>query len=88
MEFKEKLKSLRDIEDYTQKDMAKLLEIDPTNYQRYEYGKVSPNYKIVKKLCSEFPEYSQWLMTDDDNYMPQSDPFTKEKEKIENTKVI
>jgi len=86
-EFNEKLKLLRKTEGYTQKEMAKLLEIDPTNYQRYEYGKVSPNYKIVKKLCSAFPEYSQWLMTDDDEYLPQVDPHIKEEAKDENNKV-
>jgi DNA-binding XRE family transcriptional regulator len=87
-EFNEKLKLLRKTEDYTQKEMAKLLEIDPTNYQRYEYGKVLPNYKIVKKLCSAFPEYSQWLMTDDDEYMPQVDPHIKEEAKDEVGKVV
>ena len=82
-EFNEKLKLLRKTEGYTQKEMAKLLEIDPTNYQRYEYGKVSPNYKIVKKLCSAFPEYSQWLMTDNDEYMPQVDPHIKKEAMVE-----
>ena len=87
-EFNEKLKLLRKTEGYTQKEMAKLLEIDPINYQRYEYGKVSPNYKIVKKLCSAFPEYSQWLMTDDDEYMPQVDPHIKEEAKAKAGKVV
>jgi DNA-binding XRE family transcriptional regulator len=63
MEFNQQLKLIRKIEDYTQKKFASLLEIDPTNYQRYEYGKVSPNYKIVKRICNLFPKYSLWLMT-------------------------
>jgi DNA-binding XRE family transcriptional regulator len=63
MEFNQQLKLIRKIEGYTQKKLASLLEIDPTNYQRYEYGKVSSNYKIVKRICNLFPEYSLWLMT-------------------------
>lgn len=46
MEFNERLKLIRDTENYTQKQFANLLKIDPVSYQRYEYGKVLPNYKI------------------------------------------
>ncbi len=63
MEFNEQLRLIRDTENYTQKKFASLLKIDPTNYQRYEYGKVSPNHKIVKRICELFPEYSLWLNT-------------------------
>ena len=63
MKFNERLKLLRQAEGYTQKQIAAILEIDPTNYQRYEYGKVEPNYKILNRICNLFPEYISWIMT-------------------------
>ncbi len=63
MKFNERLKSLRIAEGYTQKQISIMVEIDPANYQRYEYGKVEPNYKILNRICNLFPEYTLWLMT-------------------------
>jgi len=39
-------------------------------------------------LCKAFPEYMSWIMTGDSETMPQVDPHMKEKERVENTKVI
>ncbi len=36
MKFNERLKSLRIAEGYTQKQISIMMEIDTTNYQRYE----------------------------------------------------
>lgn len=65
MKTSEKLKLLRKTEKYTQKQLAELLGITEQNYQKYEYGKIMPKHEIMQKLCSQFPEYILWLMTDD-----------------------
>jgi len=78
MELNEKLKLIRKTEKYTQRQLAELLNIDETNYQRYEYGNVSPNTKIIQKLCQKFPEYTLWLMTGKTSG-DQIDPFIKQE---------
>lgn len=62
MKFNERLRLIRDAENYTQKKFANLLKIDPASYQKYESGKVLPNYKILKRICNLFPEYTLWLI--------------------------
>jgi transcriptional regulator with XRE-family HTH domain len=83
MELNEKLKLLRKTEGYTQKEFAKLLKVDETNYQRYEYGKVSPNFKIMQKLANLHPEYSLWLLTGEVDLPNQTAPHIKSNERLE-----
>lgn len=65
MKLFEKLKILRKSIKYTQKELSVLLEVGEVTYQKYEYGTMLPNYKIIQKLCNQFPQYTLWLMTDD-----------------------
>jgi len=88
MEFGEQLRLLRKTEGYTQKKLAKLLDSSEIGIRLYETGKRNPNGKFLKNLCKAFPEYMSWIMTGDSETMPQVDPHMKEKERVENTKVI
>ena len=78
METSEKLKLIRKTEKYTQKQLAELLGIGETNYQRYEYGTHIPGSDIMQKLCQKFPEYTLWLMTGKTSG-DQIDPFIKQE---------
>ena len=47
----EKFKKLRLENGYTQQYVATYLEIDRSNYSKYELGKLELNLTILKKLC-------------------------------------
>jgi len=49
--FKEQLKSLRELRDMTQVRLAKLLEVDPKVYNRWERGLVIPKFESMVKLA-------------------------------------
>ncbi len=51
MDIKEKLKELRKENNYTQKQIADLLNISITGYASWEQGLAEPNITALKKLC-------------------------------------
>lgn len=64
MKLSEKLKILRKLIQYTQKELSIVLDVGEVTYQKYEYGAMLPNYKVMQKLCNQFPQYALWLMTE------------------------
>lgn len=65
MNFNKKLKIIRSLKGYTQSYMSEILDINIRSLQRFEIGEQEPRYKVIGKLCKEFPQYTLWLMTDD-----------------------
>jgi DNA-binding XRE family transcriptional regulator len=65
MDIRQKMKLIRKLEKYTQKDFATLLQISVEGYQKIEYGVYHPRYLVLQQLCNKFPEYTVWLMTAD-----------------------
>lgn len=54
MKFNESLKFQRESCDYTQKQVADLLEIAPRSYQRYESGEREPNIETLIQIANLF----------------------------------
>lgn len=52
--FSERLKSLREQSDYTQKDIAEMLGLTQSSYSKYEYGTREPNLENIEKLSEIF----------------------------------
>lgn len=47
----EKLKEIRKLNKFKQKDIAKFLKIEQSAYSHYETGLRTPDVEIIKKLC-------------------------------------
>lgn len=67
MLFHERLKMLREKRNITQKELALVLGITPSNYQKYEYGKVEPSLQNIEKLCRLFSVPADYLLGYTDN---------------------
>ena len=50
----QKIMVLRKKQNMTQKDLAKLLNINPSNFPNYESGKYSPSIDMLVKLADYF----------------------------------
>jgi transcriptional regulator with XRE-family HTH domain len=51
MELYEKIRSIREHQEIKQKDMAKLLHMQPNTYNAYENGKRAITTDILKNIC-------------------------------------
>lgn len=49
-----RLKDLREEQDLTQNDLAKILKIARSNISKYENGDLDPNIEILKKYADYF----------------------------------
>ena len=54
MEFSQKLKNLRKEKKFSQRDMAKLLQISQPGYAKYENALSEPDLKSIKKIAEIF----------------------------------
>lgn len=52
--FAEKFKELRKEHNYTQKDLANILEVKPTTISAWELGNNSPRMDMLKKISNLF----------------------------------
>lgn len=62
MFFSEKLRSLRKDRGNTQQEIAQILGIDRTTYNKYETGKSEPDYDILGKLADFFGVSTDYLI--------------------------
>lgn len=51
MELYEKIRNIRERQEIKQKDMAKLLHMQPNTYNAYENGKRAITTDILKNIC-------------------------------------
>lgn len=65
--FSDRLKALRIAKGDTQVNMAKLLGCTEQHYQRFEYGKVTPNAIVIGKLADYFEVSTDYLLGRSDN---------------------
>ena len=63
MKLVEKIKLLRNINNYTQVEFARYLNCGLTTITNYEGKHRNPNAEFLQKICNKFPEYTLWLMT-------------------------
>ena len=75
-----RLKDLREDNDIYQKDIAKYLNIDQSNYSKYELEKINIPIDVLKKLSKMYNTSIDYLlyMTDEKKPYPKS---IMEKEK-------
>lgn len=61
--FAQRLRRLRNYNDFTQQQIADHLNIDRSTYSYYESGKTEPNYEATQKLCKIFHVSIDELLT-------------------------
>ena len=71
--FGDKLRYLREHQEYTQRDAAKMLGIGQTTYNRYEQGIYEPDYKTLKKSANFFYVSIDYLLDNDDGFVSDID---------------
>lgn len=71
--FSEKLRYLREHQEYTQVDVAQKLGIGQTTYNRYERGLYEPNYETLKKIANFFQVSIDYLLDNDDGFVSDMD---------------
>ena len=59
----ERIKFIRIVEDITQKELSKILDIPKKTIVSYETKTRKPSGEFIIKLCNAFPEYAYWLTT-------------------------
>lgn len=67
MEFSERLKTLRENKDMSQKDLANKLKVSASAISMYERGERTPDIDIIKKICTIFNVDSDYLIGRKDN---------------------
>jgi len=65
--FSDRLKELRIAKGDTQVSMARFLGCTEQHYQRFEYGKVTPNAIVLGKLADYFYVSVDYLLGRTDN---------------------
>lgn len=61
-DFKERLRDLREDHNYTQQEIATLIGVSDTTYQKYEYGQTEPTVSIIKKLVLIYKVSADYLL--------------------------
>lgn len=60
--FSERLKEARQYKGYSQKFMAKLLEITESGYAHWEQGRTEPNVETLRRICQILDVRSDYLI--------------------------
>ncbi|MBQ9365584.1 MAG: helix-turn-helix transcriptional regulator [Schwartzia sp.] len=71
--FSDKLRYLREHQEYTQVDVAQKLGIGQTTYNRYERGLYEPNYETLKKIANFFQVSIDYLLDNDEVLLSDAD---------------
>ena len=61
-EFNERLRELREDNDLTQKELAKLINVDQRSLSFYEIGKYEPNIKTIIKIAQTLNTTTDYLL--------------------------
>lgn len=85
--FSQRLKSLRIENGYTQRELAKMLNVVQVSYLRWEQGKTEPNINNICELCRIFGVTADYLLgnTDDAEIV---DPIIATETYAENEKLL
>ena len=74
-----RLKEIREDRDLFQKDIAKYLNIDQSNYSKYELEKINIPLAILKKLADFYNTSIDYLLYRTDERKPYPKSIVKEK---------
>jgi transcriptional regulator with XRE-family HTH domain len=78
MTIGQRIKSLRQKKNWTQKDLGERLGINWTNITRYEKDKIKPSMKMLKKFADAFEIPADKLVYDEEETKPEL--FIQDKE--------
>ncbi len=70
MNFKDRLKSLREEKGLTQEELGLLLKQTKSNISKYENGRLQPNMKTVNILSTYFDVSTDYLLGNTDERLP------------------
>jgi transcriptional regulator with XRE-family HTH domain len=73
MGFGDKLKQLRYSNRLTQQQMSHRLNMEQSNYSKYENNKIAPTADMINRVVSEFKVSSDWLLQPDANHVTFED---------------
>ena len=76
-----RLKELREDNDIYQKDIAKYLNVDQSNYSKYELEKINIPVVILKKLADYYDTTIDYLLYRTDKKEPLPKSIVKEDNK-------
>ena len=62
MEYQQKLKIIRQMKNYNQKDMAEILNITQQQYSLIETGKRELHIDQLKKICKHFKISADYIL--------------------------
>ena len=63
-----KIKEYRDLNKMTQKDIAKILEVEPATISKYESGTIEPNIESLRRLAETFNITVDELIKDEEKF--------------------
>ncbi|MDE7191727.1 MAG: helix-turn-helix domain-containing protein [Clostridia bacterium] len=66
--FNERLKYLRKLKGYTQKELAAMISCDQSMIARWEKGECEPTASAIKKIAVVFNVSADYLLGLDDEY--------------------
>ena len=72
-----RLKELREDRDLYQKDMAKYLNVDQSNYSKYELEKINIPIVILKKLADYYDTSIDYILYRTDERKPYKKSIVK-----------
>ncbi len=72
-----RLKELREDRDLYQKDMAKYLNVDQSNYSKYELEKINIPVIILKKLADYYDTSIDYILYRTDERKPYKKSIVK-----------
>lgn len=78
-----RLKEIREDRDLYQKDIAKMLNVDQSNYSKYELEKINIPVPILKKLATFYGTSIDYLLYLTDDRRPYKKSIVESQEKIE-----
>lgn len=73
-----RLKEIREDKDLTQKEIAKMLKIDQSNYSKYELEKINIPIETLKTLADFYQTSTDYLLYRTDNRNPYPKSIIKE----------
>lgn len=75
-----RLKELREDKDLYQKDLAKYLKIDQSNYSKYELEKINIPIDTLKKIADFYQTSIDYLLYRTDTRTPYKQSLIKEED--------
>lgn len=78
-----RLKKLRKLHNFTQKQLADYLEIDQSNFSKIENGKRNLNLTLANKICNLYNCSHEYLLGISDDYDVENVIIRKERSDVD-----